>query len=365
MRVTDAAWQRFKPDESKTSVTSLDFDDSGELAIVSRTDDTLQIYNCREGKHAKELKSQKYGAHLARFTHMSSSILYASTKVDGPYSPNASGCKFSTRTHAHVFLDGIRYLSSHDNSYIRYYRGHTDTVTCLTMSPSTDEFLSCSLDNTVRMWALNSPNAKGQLNLHAPYFAAYDPSATVIAVASPPTHSILLYDLRNYDKPPFSTFDLQDMEQRFNAHGSGRNWSKIEFSNDGKSLVVATTGAGHFVLDAFEGHLKHFCQRKGTRSERRPPGDTNPQRHVGQGDVCFSPDGQFLIGGSGGNDGLVVWDVNSNPTSNMVLQPFTDLPVPSQANGRVEVVGYNQRSNLICTADKDLMLWLPDPELAP
>ncbi|KAF9635030.1 putative neutral protease 2 protein [Lasiodiplodia theobromae] len=26
-------------------------------------DDTLQIYNCKEGKHAKELKSQKYGVH--------------------------------------------------------------------------------------------------------------------------------------------------------------------------------------------------------------------------------------------------------------------------------------------------------------
>ena len=217
----------------------------------------------------------------------------------------------------------------------------------------------------MRMWALNSPNAKGQLNLHAPYFAAYDPSATVIAVASPPTHSILLYDLRNYDKPPFSTFDLADVEQRFNPSGSGRNWSKIEFSNDGKSLVVATNGPGHFVLDAFEGHLKHFCVRKGGRSERRAPGETSTSRAAGQGDVCFSPDGQFLIGGSGLDDGLIAWDVHSSSSSDMVLPHFIEMPVPSQAHGRVEVIGYNQRSNLICTADKDLMLWMPDPELAP
>ena len=77
--------QRFRPDDSKTHVTSLDYDDSGELAIICRSDDTLQIYNCKEGKHAKDLKSQKYGAHLARFTHQASAVLYASTKVDGSF----------------------------------------------------------------------------------------------------------------------------------------------------------------------------------------------------------------------------------------------------------------------------------------
>jgi len=324
-------------------VTSLDFDDTGELAIVARTDDTLQIYNCKEGKHGKELKSQKYGVHLARFTHQSSSILYASTKVD----------------------DGIRYLSSHDNSYIRYFRGHTDKVTSIAMSPSNDDFLSCSLDNTVRMWSLNSPNARGLLNLHAPYFASFDPSATVIAIASPPTHSVLLYDIRNYEKPPFATFDLAEYEQRFNHVGAGRNWSKLEFSNDGKSIVIATNGPGHFILDAFDGNLKHFCLRKGGRSERKAPGETFSSRASGQGDVCFSPDGQFLIGGSGQDDGMIAWDVSAESSSDMLLTHFTEMPTPPQAHGRVEVVGYNPKSNLICTADKDMMLWVPDPELAP
>lgn len=75
--------QRFWPDGARTFVTSLDFDDTGELAIVSRSDDTLQIYNIKEGKHAKELKSQKYGVDLARFSHHSQSVIYASTKKDG------------------------------------------------------------------------------------------------------------------------------------------------------------------------------------------------------------------------------------------------------------------------------------------
>ncbi|KAF2806505.1 WD repeat-containing protein 82 [Mytilinidion resinicola] len=327
--------RRFRPDDSKTSVTSLDFDDSGELAIVARDDDTLQIYNCKEGKHAKELKSQKYGVHLARFSHHAQSVVYASTKVD----------------------HNLRFVSTHDNSYIRYFKGHTETVTSISLCPSSDNFLSCSTDNTVRLWTLQSGNYQGMLKLHAPYLATYDPSASVIAVASPPTHSILLYDLRNYDKPPFATFDMQALEQRF-LGGGGGGWSRLEFTNDGKSLLVGTTGAGHFVLDAFSGDISHFCYRKGGPSGRAAPGYAGgTSTPAGQGDVCVSPDGQFVVGGSG-EEGLLVWDISKAPTADNVLHPTTDLP----GQGRAAVVGYNQRHNLIVSADKDLLLWQPDPD---
>lgn len=232
------------------------------------------------------------------------------------------------------------------------------------MSPSTDDFVTCSLDNTVRLWDIRSPNMRGQLNITTPTFAVFDPSASVLAVASPATHAILLYDAKNFEKPPFASFDLLDVEGRFGDGGRGRNWSKVEFSNDGKSLLVATTGPGHFVLDAFDGSLKHFCTRKGGRSERKAPGETSSNRAVGQGDVCFSPDGNYLIGGSGQNDGLVAWDVSQDATEDQVLQPFTEMPVPGQAQGRVEIVGYNPRHNMLTTADKEILLWLPDPELA-
>lgn len=326
-------------------MTSLDFDDSGELAIVARTDDTLQIYNCKEGKHAKELKSQKYGVHLARFTHHAQSILYASTKVD----------------------DTIRYLSTHDNSYIRYYRGHTAPVTCITLCPSNDTFLSCAHDHTVRLWSLSSPNYIGQLKLHAPYLATYDPSASVIAIASPPTQSILLYDLRNFDKPPFQTFDLQPFESRFNPQGAGSrrrgesNWTKLEFSNDGRHMLIGTAGEGHYVLDAFDGVLKHYCvrQHEEDASSRRAPGSSGTSAPVGQGDVCFSPDGRYLIGGSGAEGSMLVWDVEKESSEDKILTDEAQLP----AMGRHEVVAYNPRTNMICSADKDVVMWLPDPEL--
>lgn len=338
--------QRFKsPSPGSPSVTSLDFDDTGELAIVARDDDTLQIYNCKEGKHAKELKSQKYGVHLARFSHHAQSIIYASTKVD----------------------DTIRYLSTHDNSYIRYFRGHQDTVTSIALSPSGDQFLSCSRDNTVRLWSLSSPNHHGLLNLNGATLAAYDPSATVMAIASPSTRTVLLYDVRNYDKPPFATWNLEELEQRFLGRGKGE-WTKIEFTNDGKALVIGTNGSGHFVLDAFSGEIMHFCYRKAGSSGRLTPGST-PANHtssipngttptVGQGDVCVSPDGQYLLGGSG-DEGLLVWDISTPPSPNNILEPVEQLP----GHGKSAIVGYNPRTNLIASADRDFYLWQPDGDL--
>jgi len=64
-------------------VLSLDFDNPGELCMTSESDETIQIYNVKEGRHDKSLVSKKYGAKLASFTHWSTSIIYASTKQNG------------------------------------------------------------------------------------------------------------------------------------------------------------------------------------------------------------------------------------------------------------------------------------------
>ena len=257
--------------------------------------------------------------------------------------------------------DSIRYLSLHDKTYLTYFSAHTDRVTSLALSPGSDAFLSCSLDNTVRLWNLNSKNPQGKLMLATPYLAAFDPSATVFAIASPSTSSILLYDLRNFDRKPFETFDLQAEELRHTPGTVGKHWTKLEFSNDGKSILLGTEGQGHFLLDAFDGKLKSFLARKSGPSGRSPPGVR--EGVVGQGDVCFSPDGRFVIGGSGREGGASVWDTTqpAQPFGNGLLQlrPTADLPW----KGPTAMAEYNPRYNMLATADKEMVFWLPD-ELA-
>lgn len=234
-------------------------------------------------------------------------------------------------------------------------------MTSISLCPANDTFISCSRDNTVLLWDLQSQNFQGQLKINGGHLATYDPSASVIAIASPSTHVILLYDIRNFDKPPFATFDLVQHEATFLGPDGG-DWTKLEFTNDGKSLVVSTTGSGHFVLDAFSGAVTHFAYRKAGHSGRLGPRTSPPHGTksppVGQGDTCISPDGQYLLGGSSEN-GVLIWDISKPTSKNGYLEPTETLPSPSKA----PIIGYNPRTNLLATADKDFYFWQPDPEL--
>jgi COMPASS component SWD2 len=71
-------------------VLSLDFDDKGELLMTSETDESIQLYNVLDGTFNKSLFSKKYGVKHAKFTHKSTSIIYASTKENSMPSPICS-----------------------------------------------------------------------------------------------------------------------------------------------------------------------------------------------------------------------------------------------------------------------------------
>ncbi|KAK4043266.1 WD40-repeat-containing domain protein [Parachaetomium inaequale] len=314
-------------------ILSIDFDDPGELCMTSESDDTIQIYNVKDGRHDKSLLSKKYGVKLAKFTHTSSSIIYASTQQN----------------------DAIRYLATHDNSFIRYFEGHEGAVTNLALHPGTDNFISCSVDNTVRLWNIGTKQWTGKLFLNTPYLSAWDPSGNVFAVASPASGSVLLYDYRNYEKAPFSVFDVLKARGPADTEAAFRGWTKLEFSNDGKHLLLGSRGDGHFLLDSFDGSLKAYLKKPGASTRRLAAGETEGGNVESSGECCFAPDGRYVL--SGAKSDLLVWDTLTTPGSDKVLEPAHVLEEKREA----AVVAYNPRYNMIATADQDLMFWLPDP----
>ena len=270
----------------------------------------------------------------------------------------------SSTSLSNLSLDAIRYLATHDNSFIRYFEGHEGRVTCLAPHPGKDNFISCSQDNTVRLWDISSKQWVGQLFLNTPHLAAYDPSGNVFAVASPTSGTVLLYDCKNFDRAPFSVFDVVEQCRGVDRGHLLRGWTKLEFSNDGKSLLVGTKGAGHFLLDAFDGTLKAFLRKPDGGTSRLAPGETSAANgtsnsdggaYESSGECCFTPDGRFVL--SGTKRGVVGWDVKgASAGENKVADPSFVLEESREA----AVVAFNPRYNHFATADEDVVFWVPD-----
>lgn len=68
--------------------------------------------------------------------------------------------------------------------------------------------------------------------------------------------TVLMYDLRNFDKQPFLTVHIDDpilRERTFPARIPV--FTSVSYSNDSKWLLVGTSGDTHYVLDAYDGNV--------------------------------------------------------------------------------------------------------------
>ncbi|XP_052781906.1 WD repeat-containing protein 82-like [Mya arenaria] len=291
--------------ENTDKITSIDFSSNGETLISSSDDDSIVIYDCQGGTPKRTLNSKKYGVDLIRYTHAVNTALHSSTKID----------------------DTIRYLSLHDNKYIRYFPGHTKKVVCLNMSPINDTFLSGSLDKTIRLWDLRSQNCQGMMHLPGRPVATFDPEGLIFA-AGINSECVKLYDLRSFDRGPFATFKLpQDKDC---------DWTGMKFSPDGKFIVVSTNGQVIRLIDAFQGTpLQTFVGHTNTKGIPL--------------EVSFSPDSLFVFSGS--TDGRVhCW---STDTGAKVATMSCDHP------GAVQCVGFNPKFMMLATACTNMAFWLP------
>lgn len=270
-------------------------------------------------------------------------------------------------------------------------------MTSLALNPSNDTFLSASLDNTLRLWDLRSLHSTGLLHLTTPYLTAYDPTASVIAVACLAAKTVLLYDVRNYAQAPFASFEVGEIEEAVARHpsvqkaGGVGKWTKLEFGNDGSRILIATNGAGHVVLDAFEGEFVCYCLRSAGGTGRIPPSDVGlvrgagtgtgakpngagvaalqarkggPAAATGQGDACMTPDGRYVLGGAGEAE-ILVWDV-AKPVESMpadrILRPIKELAGGAAVGKQNRIVAYDPRFNVFAAADRNLVFWQPDLE---
>mmetsp|Transcript_13247 Transcript_13247/g.32149 ORF Transcript_13247/g.32149 Transcript_13247/m.32149 type:complete len:343 (-) Transcript_13247:315-1343(-) len=276
--------------DHKGPINSLDFHHSEDVMVTVGDDDALHLYRTNTGVLLKTLYSKKYGCSCVTFTHASQAVVYAS-KVK-------AASKDPKKDHA------LRYHSLHDNTYLRYFVGHTDQVVSVSMSAKTDQFLSAAQDKTVRLWDLRTNACSGVVQCRTTPSVAYDLQGLIFAAATD-DGEVKLYDARGYDKGPFTTFAIGTKDS---ATGNKPRVTCAKFSPDGE-LLLMVAGGTMYILNAFEGNevmrINVGGETGGMGQGKDAAGETGNNL-----EACWTPDGQYVL--SGGADSRVhVWSVKT------------------------------------------------------
>lgn len=326
------------------SVTSLDFDFTGQYLVSAGVDKLLVVYDCHKGTKFKDVPSQKYGAHLARFTHEDFGCLHATTPtVD------------SDTDHS------IRYLSLSTKSYLRYFRGHKDQVVNLEVNPVTNTFITSSIDHTVKIWNLKSSTPIGNILTGSTATVAFDPHGIIFVVAVGPVQgstegTVSFYDAGSFERGPFLVTKIES--------SSEQTWTKAEFSNNGKLLIIGTDSSEHYVLEAILGKfVGKLCVTENTQN-----GWLKFKYHS-TGLVCLSPCGKFALCGSP-KGSVFIFDLAKLKTPEKSMEETPQLLkrlasgklrlFPSSevsGHGASKVIAFNPKLLNLATADDSVVLW--------
>jgi COMPASS component SWD2 len=245
-------------------ISSLEFDHCGEHCLVGCPgDESIILYDALAGLHRKTVYSKKYGVGPVRLAHRTNNVIYASGKGD----------------------ETLRYLSLHDNAYLRYFRGHEARVTALEVSPLDDTFISAAANDTIRLWDLRTVNCHGVLAINGKPLIAYDPQGLVFAVALDSRY-IRLYDVSGYERGPFACFEIVDPQRPQVV------WNLLRFSPDGKDVMIGTLNGVVYIIDAFDGYVKQTLQgvQNSTQLDLQPTFSTDAKQVL-----CGSQDGKIHI----------------------------------------------------------------------
>ncbi|MEN2496383.1 MAG: WD repeat-containing protein 82 [Marteilia pararefringens] len=287
-------------------VNSLDFTTDGSLLLASQDNEAIKVIDCINGRYSQEIMSKKYGVDIVRHTHTNEVIVHTSTKVN----------------------NAVRYLSLHENKYIRYFQGHKGRINCLETAPSNDLFITSSADKTVRLWTLGSPNCQGVINMPSESLVSFDPMGIIFGVAFNDTF-IKLYDLKSFDQGPFSSFNIFPLYVPSKFH-----WVSMKFTPDGNKIAMTTDTNAIHMIDSFNGNLLYIF--------------SNFENEYGNIEITFSPNSDFAICGSS-NGKIVAFHLETGET----------LCTKNTQHVSVTNIKFNPVYAMLATAECFIDIWLP------
>lgn len=344
--------------ESQHPISSLEFY-SSYLLSSSSIDETLNLY---EVDHAgggtgglllrKSINSHKYGLGPTVFAHGPLNCLIASTKA--AVGGGGSGGR-------------IHLLSLYDNSYQREFRGpEEEMVKEIKVSPTPsagpihDSFISLT-SNTMSIWDLKSPSRSAYMSIGSSSswgkesHVAIDGKGMIFALTV--GNLLKLFDIRNYSKGPFASFDfsgdassggtsLKTTPTTTPATTLKTNIKGVLFTPDGSSILLNNNSTSMSVVDSFDCQLKKTLQSQGNPSTL-----TNPS---------ITPNGRFILAGRS-DCTISVWDLKEEEEdgdgNSDVVEDFLSLEGHNITPGFVE---HHPNMGIMASACSNIGLWVPD-----
>ena len=307
------------------SICGLDFHKNGRVLAMSTKDASVHLIDSLSGAEKRKIYTRSCGSGDVKFTHNEFNVIMTSDATKG-----RKDCE-------------IRYLSLYDNRYLRHFRGHTQRVTAISMSPIDDHFLSSSADQAVCLWNLGKsggPLARLQLpsNVMNPT-AQYDGTGLVFGIKGQDErsklHNIKLFDARAYGNGSFQdivpTSAMMEAALLKAQPGLSRlqlqkivslPWTSFEFSPDGLHLLINTQGEVLYVLDGYQAKEPLAIFRKNDAG-------------LALG-ACFSADARFILAGDDEN-AIQIFDRLTGELQDTLtghISPVTHV----RANPRFDVV---------------------------
>lgn len=263
----------------KSAVSSLAYHGDGvHLFAVTEGDSRLTLINASTGTSDQPpYRCEREGISLVSATHHDHCVLFTGTK--GQHS--------------------IHYWSLYDNKILRKFRGHSDTIVDISMSPADDTFLTASKDRTVRLWNVQQAGCIGQMDIPGggdgdPH-VVFDSTGMVFAVTAPMPgkqgNYIHLYDARNFTGGAFSEMKVlsKDLDQAIvtqrvtTSLGSPLvEWKSLGFNGSGNQMLVQADPGLGIVLDGYEGTVQRIFESKASKGTVS----------------CFTPDDQYILLGT-------------------------------------------------------------------
>jgi COMPASS component SWD2 len=328
-----------EPPNPSKAINSLDISRNGLIVAASTLDHNFILWNL-ETKAEAVIPVAKYGANHVTLLPSGDQAITSSTKTN----------------------NDLRLLSTHDFSYVRYFKGHTGQVCSLSVSSEGRNILSAAaLDKKIFLFdvlqekhiaVINLDSLPPSFRVHGSDFygkgwsglgtppkpriiglpqpvVSFDPGNVVFGIMCRSNDEILkLYDMRNYTNGPFLTVKHDWTESLLNAFPKdsedhtlkmsmmtaiGSEFNDMKFSPDGSYILINTNGPLFYVLDAVSGNLINIFGRKHREYDNTfsypnySPGISNLP------EVSFSHDSHYLLGGNGDlNDPRIyVWSVET------------------------------------------------------